>query len=292
MFSDLTVLENLTIGGMIGQRSRDQRMAEVFELFPDLRALQAQKAGTLSGGESRMVACGRALMQDPKILLLDEPTAGLSPLYVDLFFDKIREIHRDKGRRHRPGRAERHQGAPGRRPGHGAEPWPGVRGHGRRPADDPAAQGGLPDLITDRIALRARHRRRRNESRSGIKSGRILIGLAVARAGRQRVQQRRQRHHGARGVGGPAGAASHGRRSAEPRRRGEPVVVCELAYYTGSSPPTGRRSPTTCASRSRRSSTPIRRSAARGSSSPRTSATTMRARRPRSASRSTRPRSW
>ncbi len=97
VFTDLTVLENLTIGGMIGQRSRDQRMAEVLELFPDLRALRAHKAGTLSGGESRMVACGRALMQDPKVLLLDEPTAGLSPLYVDLFFDKIREIHQTRG---------------------------------------------------------------------------------------------------------------------------------------------------------------------------------------------------
>jgi len=96
-FANLTVLENLQIGGMIGTRSRDERMAEVLELFPDLRALQAQKAGTLSGGESRMVACGRALMQDPKVLLLDEPTAGLSPLYVDLFFDKIKEIHHTRG---------------------------------------------------------------------------------------------------------------------------------------------------------------------------------------------------
>jgi branched-chain amino acid transport system ATP-binding protein len=97
VFPDLTVLENLGVGGMIGKRSREERMAEVFELFPDLRALQAQKAGTLSGGESRMVACGRALMQDPRVLLLDEPTAGLSPLYVDMFFDKIREIHETRG---------------------------------------------------------------------------------------------------------------------------------------------------------------------------------------------------
>ena len=96
-FADLTVLENLHIGGMIGRRSRDERLAEIFDLFPDLRALQAQAAGTLSGGESRMVACGRALMQDPKVLLLDEPTAGLSPLYVDLFFDKIKEIHQTRG---------------------------------------------------------------------------------------------------------------------------------------------------------------------------------------------------
>ena len=97
VFSDLTVLENLTVGGMIGARSRDERMDEVFDLFPNLRTLRAQKAGTLSGGESRMVACGRALMQDPKVLLLDEPTAGLSPLYVDMFFDKIREIHQTRG---------------------------------------------------------------------------------------------------------------------------------------------------------------------------------------------------
>jgi branched-chain amino acid transport system ATP-binding protein len=97
VFADLTVLENLRIGGMIGARSLDARMGEVFELFPDLRALQAQKAGTLSGGESRMVACGRAMMQDPTVLLLDEPTAGLSPLYVDLFFDKIKEIHETRG---------------------------------------------------------------------------------------------------------------------------------------------------------------------------------------------------
>jgi branched-chain amino acid transport system ATP-binding protein len=97
VFADLTVLENLSVGGMIGRRPRDERMDEVFDLFPDLKALREQKAGTLSGGESRMVACGRALMQDPRVLLLDEPTAGLSPLYVDLFFDKIREIHHARG---------------------------------------------------------------------------------------------------------------------------------------------------------------------------------------------------
>ena len=96
-FAELTVLENLSVGGMIGKRPRDERMGEVLDLFPDLRTLQAQKAGTLSGGESRMVACGRALMQDPRVLLLDEPTAGLSPLYVDMFFDKIREIHETRG---------------------------------------------------------------------------------------------------------------------------------------------------------------------------------------------------
>jgi branched-chain amino acid transport system ATP-binding protein len=96
-FPKLTVLENLRVGGMIGSRPVAERIDEVLGLFPALKPLQRQSAGTLSGGESRMVACGRALMQDPKVLLLDEPTAGLSPLYVDMFFDKVREIHETRG---------------------------------------------------------------------------------------------------------------------------------------------------------------------------------------------------
>ena len=92
VFPDLTVLDNLRVGGMIGNRSVQERVQDVFTFFPDLKRRLNQRAGTLSGGESRMVACGRALMQEPTLLLLDEPTAGLSPLYVSKFFDAIRRI--------------------------------------------------------------------------------------------------------------------------------------------------------------------------------------------------------
>ena len=92
VFPDLTVLDNLRVGGMVGNRSVPERVEDVFTFFPDLKRRLNQRAGTLSGGESRMVACGRALMQEPTLLLLDEPTAGLSPLYVSKFFDAIRRI--------------------------------------------------------------------------------------------------------------------------------------------------------------------------------------------------------
>jgi branched-chain amino acid transport system ATP-binding protein len=92
VFPDLTVLDNLKVGGMIGNRSLQERVEDVFTFFPDLKRKLHLRAGTLSGGESRMVACGRALMQEPTLLLLDEPTAGLSPLYVSMFFEAIRRI--------------------------------------------------------------------------------------------------------------------------------------------------------------------------------------------------------
>lgn len=95
-FPDMTVAENLTVGHLIGSRSMKEKLDELFTLFPDLESRMGQKAGTLSGGESQMVAVGRALMQEPRVLLLDEPTAGLSPKYADNLFDKIREIHDER----------------------------------------------------------------------------------------------------------------------------------------------------------------------------------------------------
>ena len=97
VFADLTVAENLSVGGMIGTRPLAERIGEIFEWFPVLADMSQQLAGTLSGGESRMLACGRALMQEPTLLLLDEPTTGLSPLYVDMFFEKIAEIRKSRG---------------------------------------------------------------------------------------------------------------------------------------------------------------------------------------------------
>jgi branched-chain amino acid transport system ATP-binding protein len=97
IFPKLTVRENLSIGGLLSKRPIKERMEEVFDVFPDIAERINQKAGSLSGGEAQMLAVGRALMQDPQMLLLDEPTSGLAPKYVDSFFRKVKEIHQKKG---------------------------------------------------------------------------------------------------------------------------------------------------------------------------------------------------
>ena len=97
VFPDLSVAENLSIGSLVGTRSKEERLDEVYTLFPRLAERREQAAGSLSGGEGQMLAVGRALMQDPKIILLDEPSAGLSPLFVDILFEKIADTRTNRG---------------------------------------------------------------------------------------------------------------------------------------------------------------------------------------------------
>jgi neutral amino acid transport system ATP-binding protein len=94
VFPNLTVQENLELGAIAGGAgSVDERMEHIFSLFPRLEERRKQAAGTMSGGERQMVAMGRTLMPDPEILLLDEPSAGLAPAFVDAIFEKVLEIN-------------------------------------------------------------------------------------------------------------------------------------------------------------------------------------------------------
>ena len=95
IFSRLTVLENLQMGGYTRSSAEVREdTAHVFELFPQLKERASQRGGTLSGGEQQMLAIGRALMMRPKVLLLDEPSLGLSPILIQQIFKIIREINK------------------------------------------------------------------------------------------------------------------------------------------------------------------------------------------------------
>jgi len=94
IFTSLTVEENLEMGAFIRRDDFSDTMAQVYDLFPILKEKRKQAAGELSGGQRQQVAVGRALMTQPKVLMLDEPTAGVSPIVMDELFDRIIEVAR------------------------------------------------------------------------------------------------------------------------------------------------------------------------------------------------------
>jgi branched-chain amino acid transport system ATP-binding protein len=96
IFPEMTVVENLRMGSYIksARKEREKNLERVFALFPRLKEREKQLGGTMSGGEQQMLAIARGMMANPKLLLMDEPSLGLSPLFVKIIFETIQEISR------------------------------------------------------------------------------------------------------------------------------------------------------------------------------------------------------
>jgi ABC-type branched-subunit amino acid transport system ATPase component len=92
VFINLTVRENLEVGGFAAPGDTSQRMAEILDAFPDLKKAAGKRAGYLSGGQQNLLAIARSLMVTPTVIVLDEPTAGLSPAYTDVVWNQIESI--------------------------------------------------------------------------------------------------------------------------------------------------------------------------------------------------------